>query len=100
MANVIVDWTTQDEPITNAATFTTYDITIFAADGTTVVTTATESLGTETHTFLNVAAGNYVASVVLVDGSGNQAAAAVTTSFTVPTAPTAPVPVSVSVSLG
>jgi hypothetical protein len=98
MATVTLNWTTQDEVIPNAATFITYTSSILNADGS-VNQTANDPLGTTSHVFLNVDPGTYMASVVLVDATGNQAAPPVTASFTVPTAPTAPVPVSVSVNL-
>jgi hypothetical protein len=97
MATVNVSWTTQDEVIPNAASFVNYDVQIL--QGTTVVADANEPLGSSMHAFLGIAPGDYMASVVLVDPSGAQAAPPVTAAFTVPAEATAPVPVTIAVNL-
>jgi hypothetical protein len=99
MATVNLLWDTQDEVIPNAATFTTFAVALLTADGATVVQAGTEPLTSTEHTFLNVDPGNYLAQVSLIDGQGNQAQPPISSPFTVPTQPTAPVPVSVSVAL-
>jgi hypothetical protein len=96
---VVVSWGTQDEAIPNAASFTSYAVAILGSDGVTPVQAASEPLGSTQHSFLGVMPGDYVASVALVDANGNQAAPPVTQAFTVAATPTAPVPVTVAVSM-
>ena len=100
MATVIVNWTTQDTVIPNAATFNQYDVQILNQADNSQVADATVPLGTTTWNFMNIAAGDYIASVSIMDNAGNLGAPAVTAAFTVPAEATAPVPVSVSVTLG
>lgn len=100
MATVIVDWTTQDEVIPNAATFNQYDVQILNQSDNSVVADATVPLGTLEWTFMNIAPGDYLASVSIMDSQGAVGAPPVQAAFTVPAEPTAPVPVSVAVTLG
>lgn len=100
MATVIVDWTTQDEVIPNAETFNQYDVQILNQSDGSVVQDATVPLGNRAWSFMNVAPGDYLASVSIMDSQGAVGAPPVQAAFTVPAEPTAPVPVSVSVTLG
>jgi hypothetical protein len=98
MANVVISWITQDEIIPNAASFTQYQVSLVDASGASAGQ-ANEPLASRSHTFLNIAAGNYTASVALVDPAGVVALPPVSGPVVVPSQPSAPVPISLSVIL-
>jgi hypothetical protein len=99
-ANVILDWTTQDEEIPNAKDFNQYDVQIRLQADNSVVQDATVPLGTFEWTFFGVLPGDYIAAVSIMDSQGNVGAPEVTAAFTVPPEATAPVPVTLTVTLG
>ena len=99
MATVTADWKTQDIVVPNAATFNQYDVQIINQADNSVVADATVPLGTLEWIFPKISPGDYLGSVSLMDSQGNIAAPPDTFAFTIPTEPTAPVPVSLTITL-
>lgn len=91
--NVTVNWVTQDEAVPNAASADHFVVTLDGAS-------ANEPLTSKTHTFLNIASGAHSGTVACANAQGGLLAPAVSYTVTVPSDPTAPIPVSVTVILG
>src|SRR5262245_15923329 len=98
MATVKTSWATQDEVIPNADAYQTYKVAILQND--VVIEEASEPRGVTAHDFLDFDPGDYVARLRFVDGADQDAMPPILRPFTIPPAPTAPVPVEFSVNLG
>lgn len=92
MASVVVNWTTKQQSFPTGTTGGDSHVQIFAADGTTVVTTPKVATGASA-TFDNIAPGNYVAKIRRYNGAGSAVLGEASAAFTV----AAPAPASVEV---
>jgi len=100
MANVVVSWETQDEVVPDAAKINHFGIKLQGTDGT-VVDDVSEPLDVRSHTFLNVAPGDYfvVAQSYNADESVSSAPP-LQAPVTVPAEATAPVIVTLTPTVG
>jgi len=101
MANIIVTWTTQDEPVPNAALINHFGIKLSPAAGGADLDDASEPLTARSHTFVNVAPGDYIVTVQSYNSDESQPSAVpLTAPVSVLPEVTAPVAVTVSANVG